>query len=123
MIVLDGDGAALMRMGNFATIGTYAGNNFFHILLDNGVHDSTGAQATVAGNIKFADIATACAYGVSYSGNDSDLISALMSSAETPGPRFAHLKIRAGTIPDLPRPDVTPETVLGRLMQGIGSSF
>ncbi len=123
VIVIDGDGAALMRMGNFATIGTYAENNFFHILLDNEVHDSTGAQATVAGNIKFADIATACAYGLSYSGNDPDLISAVFNSANTPGPRFAHLKIRAGTMPNLPRPDVTPEAVLRRLMHNIGSSF
>ncbi|NKB38644.1 MAG: phosphonopyruvate decarboxylase [Gammaproteobacteria bacterium] len=123
VIVIDGDGAALMRLGNFATVGTYAENNFFHILLDNEVHDSTGAQATVAGNVEFADIASACAYGLSYSGNDSGLIETLLNSVETAGPRFAHLKIKAGTIQDLPRPNVTPETVLRRLMQHIGSSF
>lgn len=123
VIVIDGDGAALMRMGNFATIGTYAENNYFHILLDNEVHDSTGAQATVAGNIKFADIAAACSYGLSYSGNEPELISALFNCAKTPGPNFAHLKIRAGTMPHLPRPDVTPETVLRRVMQNIGSAF
>ena len=30
--VVDGDGAALMRMGNFATIGSYGQNNLTHIL-------------------------------------------------------------------------------------------
>ena len=54
IIVIDGDGAGLMRMGNFATIGTYASNNFIHILLDNEVHDSTGGQSTVSKNINFA---------------------------------------------------------------------
>ena len=43
--VVDGDGAGLMRMGNFATIGSYGRNNLVHVLLDNGVHESTGSQA------------------------------------------------------------------------------
>src|SRR3954470_11904062 len=36
---VDGDGAALMRMGAFATLGTYGPPNLTHVLLDNGVHD------------------------------------------------------------------------------------
>jgi len=44
ILVADGDGAALMRMGNLATIGAYAGKNFQHLLLDNEVHESTGGQ-------------------------------------------------------------------------------
>lgn len=122
-VIIDGDGATLMRMGNFATLGTYAGNNLIHILLDNEVHDSTGAQATVAGNIRFADIAAACGYGVSYSGEDPDLIDALFDSKNSSGPRFGHLKISAGTIENLPRPDVSPEEVLRRLMRHINSTF
>ncbi len=39
VIVLDGDGAALMKLGTFATIGAYAPKNLIHIVLDNGVHD------------------------------------------------------------------------------------
>src|SRR3546814_456869 len=44
--VLDGDGAALMKLGTLATVGAYGPRNLVHILLDNGVHDSTGGQAT-----------------------------------------------------------------------------
>ena len=44
---IDGDGAALMRMGNFATVGAYGQSNLIHLLLDNACHESTGAQATV----------------------------------------------------------------------------
>ena len=46
IVVLDGDGAALMKMGVFATIGTEQPSNLLHIVLDNGAHDSTGGQAT-----------------------------------------------------------------------------
>jgi hypothetical protein len=45
VVALDGDGAALMRMGTFATIGAYAPPNLWHLLLDNAAHDSTGGQA------------------------------------------------------------------------------
>jgi len=123
VVVIDGDGAALMRMGNFATIGSYAGNNLIHILLDNEVHDSTGGQATVAGNINFAMIAKASGYSVSLTGNEIDLIDELFSLDGHDGPVFGHLKIRPGTIDNLPRPDITPNQVLTRLMQHINSNF
>ena len=123
VVVIDGDGAGLMRMGNFATLGSYAANNLVHILLDNEVHDSTGAQATVAGNIDFARVAEASGYAVSLSGNQLSLIDELFELSDHEGPVFAHLKIKAGTIDNLPRPNVTPVEVLTRAMQQIGSKF
>ncbi|MEE8321469.1 MAG: phosphonopyruvate decarboxylase [Gammaproteobacteria bacterium] len=123
VIIIDGDGAALMRMGNFATIGSYAGANLTHILLDNEVHDSTGAQATVSANVAFTAIAAACGYAVAFAGNDIDLIDELLAVKNLEGPRFGHLKIRAGTIENLPRPDIAPADVLRRTMRHIGSQF
>ena len=123
VVIVDGDGAALMRMGNFATIGSYAGTNLIHIMLDNEVHDSTGAQATVAGNVDFANIAAACGYGKVCSGGDPEIIDQVLSGDETEGPRFAHLKIKPGTISKLPRPDTAPEAVVRRLMRHIGTTF
>lgn len=123
VIVLDGDGAALMRMGNFATLGSYGGANLVHLLLDNEVHDSTGAQATVTRNVRFADIAAACGYAASYSGTDPELIPALLDLPDPGGPRFGHLKIRSGTLKDLPRPEISPPAVVRRLMRHIGAGF
>ncbi len=123
VVIIDGDGAALMRMGNFATIGSYAGNNLTHILLDNEAHDSTGAQATVTGNVRFAEIAAACGYAASFDGNDILMLDELFSLKGINGPRFGHLKIKTGTMENLPRPNITPADVLRRLMQHIGSSF
>ena len=123
IIVIDGDGAGLMRMGNFATIGTYASNNFIHILLDNEVHDSTGGQSTVSKNINFAMIAKACGYSTTLSGNKMELIDELFSLSKNEGPAFGHLKICSGTIENLPRPNVKPNEVLRRMMCHINSSF
>src|SRR6202012_2263206 len=62
VVALDGDGAALMRMGVFATLGAYGPANLTHVLLDNGAHDSTGGQATVSSQVSFAGVAAAGGY-------------------------------------------------------------
>ncbi|NEP08977.1 MAG: phosphonopyruvate decarboxylase [Symploca sp. SIO2C1] len=121
VVVLDGDGAALMRMGNFATIGAYGGSNLTHILLDNEVHDSTGAQATVSAGVSFAKIAQACGYAPTLEGDDCSLLDALLAADSNQKPKFGHLKIRSGKPKNLPRPSLSPEKVLQRLMIHIGS--
>jgi phosphonopyruvate decarboxylase len=123
VVVIDGDGAALMRLGNFATIGAYARSNLIHLVLDNEAHDSTGAQATVSAGISFARIAQACGYGLTLEGDDLALLDALFAAPAHERPRFGQLKIRTGTLADLPRPNQTPEYLLNRLMTHIDSSF
>ena len=51
VVVLDGDGAALMKMGALATIGAYRPENLIHVVLDNGTYDSTGGQPTVSPSV------------------------------------------------------------------------
>ncbi|HTC38847.1 MAG TPA: phosphonopyruvate decarboxylase [Steroidobacteraceae bacterium] len=121
VIALDGDGAALMRLGAFATVGAYGPSNLWHLLLDNGVHDSTGGQATVSPRISFAMMADACGYASSLETSDLEQISSWLNERPLDGARFARLFIRAGTPGDLPRPAVTPVEVKARLMQHIGA--
>jgi phosphonopyruvate decarboxylase len=120
VIVVDGDGAALMRMGNLATIGAYGGPNLIHLLLDNEVHDSTGGQATVSSRVSFAAVAHACGYGLTILGDDLSVVDILFRQRPS-GPSFAHLKTRPGTLPQLPRPTLTPVQVCERFKAHIGS--
>jgi phosphonopyruvate decarboxylase len=122
VVVIDGDGAALMRMGNFATVGAYGRANLIHILLDNEVHDSTGAQATVSPGVAFAHIAEACGYAMALEGDELGALDALFT--ERPhhaGARFGHIKIRPGSSRRLPRPELSPSEVRQRLMTHIGA--
>jgi phosphonopyruvate decarboxylase len=121
VIALDGDGAALMRMGVFATVGAYGPPNLQHLLLDNGVHDSTGGQSTVSAHIAFAAVAAACGYAAALETDDLDEIAAWLEAPPAGGPRFARLLIRAGTPNDLPRPSITPVDVKTRLMRHVAS--
>ena len=122
VVALDGDGAALMRMGVFATLGAYGPPNLQHLLLDNGVHDSTGGQATVSAGVSFAEIAAACGYASSLETDDVSRIGEWLSGPPGDGPRFARLLTRPGSPDGLPRPSVTPIDVRTRLMQHFGSS-
>jgi len=118
VLVADGDGAALMRMGNFATIGAYAGRNFQHLLLDNGVHESTGGQATVSRGLSFAGVARACGYRSADEGLSGADLERFLRTSE--GPSLLQLKTRPGVPEGLPRPDVKPRQVKQRLMRHLG---
>jgi phosphonopyruvate decarboxylase len=122
VIALDGDGAVLMRLGSMATMGAYGPPNLRHLLLDNGVHESTGGQATVSAQIDFAQIAMACGYASALETDDLTTITQWLQSAPLSGPRFARALIRPGTASDLPRPAATPVNVKTRLMHHLHSA-
>lgn len=118
VFVVDGDGAALMRMGNLATVGAYGGHNFRHLLLDNAAHESTGGQATVSPAVSFAAAAAACGYRHAAEAVSGEALSTFLAASD--GPALQHQRIRRGVPGDLPRPDVTPAEVCRRLMTHLG---
>jgi len=115
VVVVDGDGAALMRMGNLATLGCYGPSNLSHLILDNEAHDSTGAQATVSGTVDFAGVAHATGYPEAWRGRSLNDIDAFLARPRAHGAALLHIKIRTGTIDNLPRPTVQPPEVVRRL--------
>jgi phosphonopyruvate decarboxylase len=118
VVVIDGDGAALMKLGSLATIGYYQPTNLLHILLDNESHDSTGGQQTVSGVVRFAEIAAAANYRQAVSADDPAEIRNLIKELRAqPGPSLLHIKIRPGSPKNLGRPTVKPHEVKERFMK------
>ena len=114
-IVLDGDGAALMKLGSLATIGALGPVGVLHILLDNGVHDSTGGQATVSASVDFATVALACGYPLAFSCDSVAAFSAAFREAlAATGPSLIHVRILPGSIEKLGRPTIAPHEVAQR---------
>ncbi len=109
IFVLDGDGAALMQFGSFATIGHYAAPNFYHVLIDNQSHDSTGGQPTVSTTVNFENVARATGYKdvVSISSRDG-LVETLKHFRNKQGPALLIVNCRTGSRKDLGRPTSTP---------------
>jgi len=114
VVALDGDGAALMRLGAFATAGACAPGNLWHLLLDNGVHDSTGGQATVSPQISFAGVAAACGYAEALETDDVTRLAGWLRAPRADGARFARLLVRPGAPEHLPRPSQGPVAVKTR---------
>ena len=115
VIVLDGDGAALMKLGAFATIGAMGPDNLVHIILDNGVHDSTGGQPTVSPSVDFAGVALSCGYAGAALAADSDgFEKAFAIALENTGPHLIHVRIRPGSLASLGRPTLSPRDVADR---------
>ncbi len=116
VIVIDGDGAVLMRMGNMATVGAYGGDNFYHLVLDNHVHESTGGQATVSSAVDFQAVATGLRLPKCFSGYGGCAgISAGFYNAKAPA--FMLIETCRGVPEGLPRPSVKPADVARRLMK------
>ncbi len=115
-MVLDGDGALLMRLGSLATIGHEAPSNLVHVLLDNGCHESTGGQPTVSGSLDIPAIAAACGYRhVRVCATPEDVVAALRSGRETgEGPCFIHVRTSPGVTKPLPRPSMSPKAAADR---------
>lgn len=115
VVVLDGDGAALMRLGSLATIGAARPPKYLHVILDNEVHDSTGGQATVSPGVDFARIALACGYREAVVCDELGGFTEAFTGALTRrGPHLLHLRIRPGSLKTLGRPTITPYDVARR---------
>ncbi|WAH36747.1 phosphonopyruvate decarboxylase [Alicyclobacillus dauci] len=123
VVVIDGDGSLLMRMGSLATNGYYNPPNMLHILLDNQVHDSTGGQSTVSHNVDFVEIAASCGYEKSiYIHSINDLEKHIRDWKETRGLSFFHMNIQPGSRAQLGRPKMKPHEVKERLQLFIRSN-
>ena len=117
VVVLDGDGAALMKMGSFATIGSQRPSRFVHVLIDNEAHESTGGQATVSANVDFAAVALACGYRNAWRVDDpAALRQAVAEAMDLDGPNLVTVKVAVGSPPDLGRPTRTPVEVKDEFM-------
>lgn len=107
---IDGDGAVLMHMGAMATIGTYAPGNLIHILVNNGAHESVGGMPTVAFNIDFRKIATACGYKyVDYVEDTISLENAIKKVKSMNVLSFIEVRTSISSRADLSRPKEKPK--------------
>ena len=102
---IDGDGAALMHMGAMAVIGSNKPDNFIHILINNGAHETVGGMPTVANNIDFVGVAKSCGYANvvsvdSYEALDRELAYAKEANVLS----FIEVKCAIGARNDLGRP-------------------
>ena len=122
VVVFDGDGAMLMHTGNLAAIGRASPANFYHVLFDNGVHDSTGGQPIASASVDFGRVAEAFGYGGSALANTADeLKAAAQTLLAGKGPALLVVRVRPGARKDLGRPTTSPVQNKADLMKFLKS--
>lgn len=117
VVVIDGDGSILMRMGAAAVVAAYAPSNLVHVLLDNNAHDSTGGQKTISDQVDFMGFAESVGYGNTFqASNAEELASAVREALDSGTTSFVYLPIAGGAKENLGRPKMTPPEVRKRFM-------
>ncbi len=105
----EGDGAVLMHTGSMAITASKKPGNFYHVVFNNGAHDSVGGQPTVALDIDLPAVAKAVGYPSVFSvDNQNDLAQLLPKITSFPAPVFLEIKVKKGNRKDLGRPTTTP---------------
>jgi phosphonopyruvate decarboxylase len=118
VVVLEGDGALLMKFGSLATIGANAPKGFHHVVIDNGAHDSTGGQPTVSPSIDIAAVAAACGYRrVATVDDPEEFAATLAEHLRGDGPTLIRMLVETGARKELGRPTIKPRDVYLRFQE------
>ena len=116
IVVLDGDGALLMKLGALASVATHAPANLLHVVFNDGVYASTGGQANAAGLVSLARLAHAAGYATSAQVETAvDLQGALGVAGRAAGPHMISVATTFEPRTEAPRVDEPPATHAQRL--------
>lgn len=94
VVILDGDGAALMHLGTMSTIGAQAPLALLHVIFDNQSYESTGAQSTTSATTDFAAVARAAGYATARTCHTpGDIEGAATAALTRPGPHLVVIPV------------------------------
>jgi thiamine pyrophosphate-dependent acetolactate synthase large subunit-like protein len=115
VIVLEGDGSALMSLGTLPLIASEQPPNLVHIILDNEAYESTGGQPSISSQFDLADMARSAGYPLVRRVEDTEgLDSALI--AVNASHQLSLVLVKAGIAPieGVPRVSHTPKQIRDR---------
>lgn len=124
VVVLDGDGNVLMNLGTLASVGAAAPGNYFHLVLDNRAHMSTGGQKTITDRVRLEEIAAACGYRwvrrvETPEGLEAGLREMFGGSG---GPSLLLTVVEPGNLPGVGRVETPPEELAARFRAAAGGA-
>jgi len=109
IVCIDGDGSFIMHMGAIAIIAQNAKKNFKYIIINNGSHESVGAQPTVGFDIDIPAISKAVGFKNVYSVDTLDKLNEKFNDfINNEKNSVLEIKVKIGAREDLGRPKTTP---------------
>ncbi|MCC7367237.1 MAG: hypothetical protein IT306_02370 [Chloroflexi bacterium] len=120
VVVLDGDGAAMMNLGSMVTVGARRPRNLLWVILENGAFLETGGQPISTHDT--ADlVGIAQGAGIRQAARAADpaaLRELVRSSLEHPGPALLVARVERDSVRDMP--PVDPVRIKLRFMDALG---
>lgn len=118
ILIFDGDGAAIMQMGVFTTIGKNFPDNLVHIIFDNHAHETTGNQPSNSTAVNFHQVALASNYNYgTIVTTKSQLLDVINEIKHKKGPQMIVVRVKMGFRLDLKRPEKEPTNYKEYLMK------
>jgi thiamine pyrophosphate-dependent acetolactate synthase large subunit-like protein len=120
VFALEGDGSLLMQLGCLATVAALAPKNLTMVIMDNGLYQITGGQATpAAGLADYVALARAAGLAKSaWAADEEDFETQVDGALRDGGPTFIAARIDAK--PGVGTTDRDPVQIRERFMQGLG---
>ena len=121
MIVVNGDGSMLMNLGSLATLAAHPANVYV-VILDNGLYEVTGGQATAgAGRVDYAALASAAGIRRVYALDTAQAWQeAAPEALRGAGPVVIWLKVEGRLGQKTPKPPRTMQEQIDRLQEALG---
>jgi len=117
-VIIDGDGNVLMSMGTLAMIAAAAPKNLLHIVIDNGVYESTGNQRSLSNAVSLEKVAQSAGYlQAKKVTNKNEIKEAFQKLMEKDGPSFLLIKVEPSFDKSTGRVQHTPEEITARFMK------
>jgi len=117
VIVVEGDGNALMGLGVQPMIGNLRPQNLLHIVLNNEIYDTTGGQPNVSKTVNYNSIARGCNYEAVFSVNDEIGLRSVLG-CNTNKLTFIEIKMDNSKM-DIPRVPYHPTEIKKRFSQAM----
>lgn len=119
IVVFDGDAAAVMHLGAFATNCRYKAPNLIHVVLNNGVNESVGGQKSSGQLISLTGVAEACGYRtIGHAIETKEELQHVLKAL--PGedmPSFVDVHVRQGIRSDMPKLNIDHKAQKEALMR------
>ncbi len=116
VVVVDGDGSALMSLGTVPLIAYEGSPNLYYVILDNGAYETTGAQPCISERVDLGALVEAAGFRrVDSIESSDDLVQVLQGLFQKPGPACLHVRVDVSRVPGVPRVSLPPETLRDRL--------
>jgi phosphonopyruvate decarboxylase len=116
VVVIEGDGSALMSLGVLPSIAAEQPLRFTHVILDNEGYESTGSQPSISGRFDLSVMGAAVGYRSSLATTDADsLAGAIREASSQAGPCLVVAKVALdASLRTPPRVSLTPAAIRDR---------